>query len=130
MGGKSRRKGAVGEREFVALAVEYGFPQAKRTAPMQAGGHADEFGDVSGIPLLHVECKRYRRTPVNRFARECLGERPGFVPVLAWRDDDQPWRVTLDATDLLKLLRELLDLRAKVLGARAELARARGEAVA
>lgn len=98
MGAKSRRKGKGGELEFVALAVEYGFASAKRTAPMQAGGYADEFGDVSGIPLLHVECKRYRRTPVNRFARQVLAERPGFVPVLAWRDDDQPWRVTKATT--------------------------------
>jgi Holliday junction resolvase len=114
MGAKSRRKGAGGEREFAALAEERGFLDAKRTAPMQAGGYADEFGDVSGVPLLYLECKRYRRTPVNRFAREVLHERPGFVSVLAWRDDGQPWRVTLDAADFLTLHRELIDLRSQV----------------
>ncbi len=126
MGAKSRRKGAGGEREFAALAAERGFPDAKRTAPMQAGGYADEFGDVSGVPLLYLECKRYRRTPVNRFSREVLPvERPGLVSVLAWRDDDQPWRVTLNAADFLTLHRELLALRGEVLGLRARLERAR-----
>jgi hypothetical protein len=121
MGAKSRRKGAGGEREFAALAEERGFPDAKRTAPMQAGGYADEFGDVSGIPLLYVECKRYRRTPINRFSREVLGvERPGLVSVLAWRDDGEPWRVTLDATAFLTLHREYLELRAQLLRLRAE----------
>jgi hypothetical protein len=115
MGAKSRRKGAGGEREFAALANERGFSDAKRTAPMQAGGYADEFGDVSGVPLLYLECKRYKRTPVNRFSREVLRERPGLVSVLAWRDDGEPWRVTLDAADFLTLHRELLDLRAAVL---------------
>jgi Holliday junction resolvase len=119
MGAKSRRKGAGGEREFAALAEERGFPEAKRTAPMQAGGYADEYGDVSGIPLLYVECKRYRRTPVNRFAREVLHEIPGLVPVLAWRDDGEPWRVTIDASAFLTLHREFLDLRAEVLALRA-----------
>jgi Holliday junction resolvase len=119
-GARSRRKGAGGEREFAALAEERGFPDSKRTAPMQAGGYADEFGDVSGIPLLYVECKRYRRTPVNRFSREVLVERPGLVSVLAWRDDGEPWRVTLDAAAFLTLHRDLLNLRAEVLRLRAE----------
>lgn len=124
MGAKSRRKGAGGEREFAALANEHGFPHAKRTAPMQAGGYADEFGDVSGLDLLYVECKRYRRTPVSRFAREVLSvPRPGFVSVLAWRDDGEPWRVTLDAADFLTLHREFLNLRLEAVGLRAKLAR-------
>jgi Holliday junction resolvase len=121
MGAKSRRKGAGGEREFAALADERGFHDAKRTAPMQAGGYAEEFGDVSGVPLLYLECKRYRRTPVNRFSRDVLSvERPGLVSVLAWRDDGEPWRVTLDAAAFLTLHRELLNLRAEVLRLQAE----------
>lgn len=129
MGARSRRKGAGGEREFAALANERGFPDAKRTAPMQAGGYSDEYGDVGGIPLSYVECKRYKRTPVNRFSREVLNvPRPGFVSVLAWRDDGEPWRVTLNATDYLTVLRELITLRNEVAGLRGRLERAqRGE---
>lgn len=109
-GAKSRRKGANGEREFAELAREAGFDGAKRTAPMQSGGYADEYGDVSGIPVVRVECKRYRRVPVNRFAHS-LPEAPGLVPVLAWRDDGKAWRVDLDAADFLAILRDLEDRR-------------------
>jgi hypothetical protein len=111
MGAKSRRKGAGGEREYAGVAVECGFKDAHRTAPMQAG-HPSEYGDVGGIPLNRTECKRYRRVPVNRFAREVLSrETPGFIDVLAWRDDGDEWNVTVRARNWLVLVRELVTLR-------------------
>lgn len=112
MGALSRRKGKNGELELVALARELGFRDAKRTAPMQAAGYADEFGDVSGIPIVYAEVKRYRRTPVNKFVRE-MPERPGLVPVLFWRDDEGAWRADLDAVELLKLIKQVNDNHTK-----------------
>lgn len=115
MGALSRRKGACGEREIVKLARELGFTDAKRTAPMQAG-YGAEYPDVDGIPLLWIEAKCYRQTPVNRFAREHVDkERPGFIPVLAWRDERTEWRATLALSELLKLLK-----RAEIRGFREE----------
>lgn len=107
---KSSRKGKRGELEVVALARRLGF-QARRTAPMQAG-HARDFPDLDGLAPLWPEVKCYRCTPVNRFAREYVDfERPGWVPVLVWRDDRTPWRATLPLEELLKLLREVREAR-------------------
>lgn len=109
MGAKSRRKGASGEREVVAIAREEGFASAVRTAPMQAG-HSLAYEDVAEVGRLAIEAKRYKRTPVNRFARVTLAkERPGFISVLAYRDDHQsePFAV-VKLRDLLRLERQAL----------------------
>lgn len=115
MGAKSRRKGAQGERELVALARGLGFDGAKRTAPMQAGGYGIDFADVGGVPGLAIESKRYKRVPVNRLAPDALKPRAdGLIPVLAYRDDGQPWRAVVDAQFFLALWKEVNDLRGAV----------------
>lgn len=111
MGKKSRSKGRLGEQEVVILAKEAGFTEAKRTAPMQSAGYADEFGDVT-IPLLYSEAKRHRRVAVTGHLRELLAkDRPGVTSVLFFREDKTPWRVALDAREFLNRHRELMDLR-------------------
>ncbi len=111
---KSRNKGAAGEREVVALAVECGFPNARRGAPMQSAG-GEALADVDGVPGLWAEVKRHHHVQVPRLARELVTvERPGFTPVLFSRDDGGPWLATLDARELLHRHRELLDLRREV----------------
>jgi hypothetical protein len=115
VGRKSRTKGKSGELEVVHLAREYGFPEAKRGAPMQAGYSDSQFADVIDVGFSFIESKRYKRVPVNKFAREVLiPERPGFVNVLAWRDDGGPWFASVRLEDWLKVTRELLNLRARV----------------
>lgn len=109
MGAKSRRKGKSGELEVRTLAREMGFASASRGAPMQAQG-GELLPDVCQVGRFWIEAKRYRKTPVNRFAREVLSEeRPGFVPVLVYRDDRQaePYAV-LTLRDLLKIERQAL----------------------
>lgn len=112
MGKKSRDKGANGEREVVAIARECGFQGAKRGAPMQAGYSDSEFDDVIGTGILKIESKRYKRTPVNRFADQYVSvESPGFVRTLAWRDDNSRWYAAVKLEDLLKMAHELSVLR-------------------
>lgn len=114
MSAKSRREGAAGERELVALAVECGFPRARRGAPMRAAGD-EALPNVDAIPGLWAKVKRHHRVRVPRLARELLAvEPPGFTAVLFSRDDGGPWLATLDARELLHRHRELLDLRAEV----------------
>lgn len=108
MGAHSRQKGARGEREVVGLAKLYGFSDSVREAPMQAG-HGDRFSDVASVGRLKLEVKRYRKTPVNKFARECLKEVPGFIPALAYRDDGSTqWYAVVTLEDLFKLERQAL----------------------
>lgn len=113
MGAKSRRKGAAGERELAELARSVGFKDAKRTAPMQAAiGGANQFADIGNIPGLYCESKRYKKTPVGKFADEVLVPRAdGNVPVLLYRDDGKPWRAVVDGQFLLALWKECQDLR-------------------
>ncbi len=106
MGAKSRRKGKSGELEVRAMAREEGFATAQRGAPMQAQG-GEVLADVCEVGRLWIESKRYKRTPVNRFAREVLAEeRVGYVAVLAYRDDHQPEPfAVVKLRDLLRLER-------------------------
>lgn len=123
MGAKSRRKGAVGEREAVVLAIECGHTKAYRSAPLQAAiGGADEHGDIGGINGLYVEVKRHERVPVSRLAAELLEtDRPGLTSVLLSRDNGSRWLATLDAREYLHRHDELLRLRSEVLFLRAAL---------
>jgi len=109
MGAKSRRKGKSGELEVRSMAREEGFSTAQRGAPMQAQG-GEVLADVCEVGRLWVEMKRYKRTPVNSFARATLAkDRPGFVPVLAYRDDHQPEPyAVVRLRDLLRLERQAL----------------------
>lgn len=104
MGAKSRTKGASGELEIVTLARELGFNRARRLAPMQCG-YGQDYPDVDGVGPLWIESKRERKVAsLAAYVREYLAERPGYVPVLAWREDRGEWTATLSLAELLKLV--------------------------
>ena len=116
-GRRSRNKGAAHELALAQIARDHGFPRAMRSAPMQAGerqGHGERksFPDVDGLPLLWVEGKHEKQASPKAYAREYLGERPGFIPVVCWRANGMGPDDTvaeLKFTDLLKLLRMATD---------------------
>lgn len=111
MGARSRRKGARGEREFVALAREAGFYRAERSAPMQAATGDAHHADLDHVGRLWVECKRHRRVNVQAAMRDLLAvERPGLTRVLLHRSDDGPALATLEAADLLRLEAQALGI--------------------
>lgn len=111
--GGGRRKGKDGELEVVNLAAEHGFPGAKRTAPMQAE-HPGDYPDVADVGRLWTEVKRHRRVNVQKHAKEALRERPGYIPVLAHRDNGGQWLATLSLAELLKLEADSLNLRGRL----------------
>jgi hypothetical protein len=120
MGKLSRTKGAANERDFVTLARRAGFGSAFRTAPLQAGEREDDTGrkrypDVDGVSFLWCENKHEARCSPKAYARKYLyDEKPGRVPVVFWRENGMgPERTIAEtlATDLLKIVRELSDLR-------------------
>ncbi len=118
MGAHSRRKGKVAELEVVAIARDCGFARAERAAPMQAG-HPDGHPDVAGVGRLHVEVKRRGKGSLYALAVAACRERPGEIPMLAYREDRGPWLAVLPLAEAFKLERENADLRR-------ELAQARG----
>lgn len=111
-GSHSRRKGAVAEREVVTLAQEAGFPSARRHAPLQAAtGGSDEAADVACVGRLWLEVKRRGKGSMYSLAVAATRERPGFIPVMAYREDRGEWLAVLPLTELLKLERDALEVR-------------------
>lgn len=102
MGAKSRRKGASAEREVAELARQAGFPNARRSAPLQAAD-GQTAPDVDGTGRLWVEVKRRGRGSMYALAVEATRERAGWIPTLAYREDGGPWLAVVPLEELLKL---------------------------
>lgn len=114
MGKYHKAKGAQGEREFAALLVSFG-RQARRHG-YQRGRlgeedreHMDVEHDFEGI---HFEVKRTKeKLDIPGAFRQARAEAPSKTPAIAWRGNRQPWRIIMDAEDLIPLLIELEQYR-------------------
>jgi hypothetical protein len=99
-GAMSRRKGKSSEREVVQLAKPY-FPDAARDwATPQL------HGDIKGIPGVHLEVRRRETLSIEAWCKEVEAKCDDRIPAVAFRRNNQPWRVALPLTDLLALLAE------------------------
>ena len=98
-GRTSRTKGAVGERELAKVIRAYGF-SCERTG---RNGRTSE--DVThDIPGVHLECKRREVLSIPAWLRQAEADAPADrVPVVAFRQSRQPWRVVLPLEELLRL---------------------------
>lgn len=100
-GGRSRRKGARGERDFIARHLAPYWPGAKR--------NLDQFGDdkrdVVRVAGAHFQIKRQERLNIwaalEQAAREATG---ADVPIVAFRRNRSDWYCALRAEDLIALL--------------------------
>lgn len=103
MGKSSQRKGAAGERELADKLRQYGYD-------MQRGGSMT-FGDVpdlTGLPGVHIECKRVERLNVPEAMQQAVRDAERFhdgMPALFHRRNRQPWLVTIRLEDFMKLYR-------------------------
>lgn len=103
MGRSSQRKGAEGERELSAILQKEGYP-------VEWGG-SQTYGkvpDVSGLPGIHIECKRVERLNVPEAMSQAITDAARFndgLPALFHRRNRSPWLVTMRLTDWLKLYR-------------------------
>lgn len=92
----SRTKGARGERELAGLIG------GRRTGQMQSQTGAPE-ADVEGLAGHFTEVKRRERVEIEKWCKETeLSAPDGLVPIVIWRRNHQPWRVTLLLDDYLK----------------------------
>ena len=103
MGRSQQRKGADGERELVEILNGYGY-EAERGGSQTYG----RVPDVTGLPGIHIECKRSERfsimDAVNQAARDSLRFRDG-LPAVFHRRNRQPWLVTMRLIDWMTLYR-------------------------
>ena len=104
MGAYQRKKGQIGEREWVDVLRAQGHPVGGR----QLGQERDGGGDVRHGGILY-EVKRYHRIAVRKWLDEAqqsvINYQENEVPVVAMREDGRTeWMVLLRAEDFFKLV--------------------------
>ena len=100
-GKTSQRKGADGERELAALLREYGYP-VERGGSLSFG----EVPDLTGLPGIHIECKRMERLNVPEAVKQAARDAERFqdgAPAVFHRRNREPWLVTMQFTDWLEM---------------------------
>ena len=96
----SRDKGKIGERELGHL-----FASAKLPYLREQDGRTQ--GADFAIEQFRVEARRRNQLRIIAWSRELEDKTPDhLVPVLAYRPDREPWRVSMLATDWAGLVGE------------------------
>ena len=101
MGSKSQRKGAAGERELASILRENGY-DCSRGGSLSFG----EVPDLSGLPGIHVECKRVERLNVQEAMDQAIRDAERMqdgIPTLFHRRNRKPWLVTMRLEDWISL---------------------------
>jgi hypothetical protein len=98
----SRTKGAVVEREVIAILHAHGWLRAQRTSDGRAQSSR---GDVTGGPAgCHLEIKRQERLNVPAALSQAIRDAGLDVPVVVHRPSRHEWMATLPLDELLPLL--------------------------
>ncbi len=102
MGAKSQRKGRAAELELSRILQEHGYPVE--------AGRAQSYGevpDLSGLPGIHIECKRAETLRLSDWMAQARrdAERFGGLPAVFRRRNRAPWLVTMLLEDWLRLYR-------------------------
>jgi hypothetical protein len=98
-----RQKGAVGEREVVAIFRAADWPHAERSSNGRVQiGRGDMIGGPEGC---HIEIKRQERLNVPKAMRQTIADAHEHdIPILVHRPSRHEWMATLPLDDLLDLL--------------------------
>jgi hypothetical protein len=102
MNGKgARNKGVRGERELEKLIQEKDIEVDRNL-----GGRLQVYGDMR-IPGVAIECRRRERVSIVSWSRDHEASIPDHLtPIVAYRTNDQPWRVSQLLDDYLELYRQ------------------------
>ena len=106
MGRSSQRKGAVGERELVAIFTDYGFPALR--------GGSETYGeipDIIGLPAVHVEAKRVERLNISEAMRQSVRDAERFkdgMPTVFHRRNREKWLVTMRLSDWMQIYKKFV----------------------
>ena len=103
-GARSRRKGAVGERELSRLLTDEGFPATRGAQHRGGPGSPDVL--CPSLPGIHFEAKRCERLDLLGAIEQARSEAGGRLPVVAHRRNGCEWVAILPLADLLAIVRE------------------------
>lgn len=102
MGAKERNKGARGERLLRDEFRKYGFDDVTR------GFVWNKTSDLIGLNGIHVEAKFVEKLNIRKAldqAKEEAEKRKDGMPTVFSKTSRQPWIVTMDLDDWIKLYR-------------------------
>ena len=102
---RSQRKGAAGERELAALLREYGYP-VERGGSLSFG----EVPDLTGLPGIHIECKRNERLNVWEAMAQATRDAEKFqdgAPAVFHRRNRHGWLVTMRLPDWMEMYQKV-----------------------
>jgi Holliday junction resolvase len=101
----SRNKGASGERELArALARLLGI-EARRGCQYRGGPGSPDV--ATDIPEVHIECKRTERLRLYEALEQAITDAGEKVPVVAHRQNHQPWVAIVRLEDLPRLATQI-----------------------
>lgn len=101
-GRSSQRKGRAAELELSRILQGHGYPVE--------AGRAQSYGeepDLSGLPGVHIECKRAETLRLSEWMEQARqdAQRFGGLPAVFHRRNRESWRVTMDLEDWMVLYR-------------------------
>lgn len=103
IGKKSRNKGKTGERELAGRLRDYGY-NCKR-GQQYCGSNGD--ADVTGLPGIHIECKRTERLSLYEALDQAMHDsRSGELPVVMHRRNHCEWVAILKLEHFMGIYRE------------------------
>lgn len=105
----SRKKGAVGEREFRDQLRNAGYMSARRG--QQFAGGADSPDVIcEELGRIHWEVKRVERLILENAMEQAVRDAgPSKTPIVAHRKNRGEWLATLRLDDLFRLIRDGID---------------------
>lgn len=101
MGAKSQRKGRAAELELSRILQGYGYPVE--------AGRAQSYGevpDLSGLPQIHIECKRREKLHLSEWMTQSEQDAQRFqdgAPAVFFRRSREPWCVVMKLEDWIGL---------------------------
>lgn len=102
MSGKSsQRKGACAERELAGILQAHGYP-VKRGGSLTFGN----VPDLTGLPGIHVECKRHEKLNLCAALRQAAEDSQHFgdgLPAVFHRRNREGWVVSMTLDDWMQL---------------------------
>lgn len=103
MGAKSQRKGRAAELELSRIFQGHGY----NVEPGRALAYG-EVPDLSGLPGVHIECKRAEALRLSEWMAQAERDAQRFgdgLPAVFHRRNREGWRVTMALPDWLELYR-------------------------